>query len=188
MLIFLFCLFIKFISIISIISIFFYYHISILSKTEKMQIPILNLLLIIFIILLTYCIMYHFIYKYREIKFYDNDNNDNNDNNNNNNNNNIYQTSERFNNSIVNADDASQYLNNLAQLQSNINTYNSIYMPGVSTMLNDTKIQLANQNSSISNILTNRIILKYIDTIDKANAVAYREYMKYNKNETKNLY
>jgi len=128
--------------------------------------------------------MYHFIYKYREIKYDNNDNNYNNYNNDNNN----YQTPERFNNSIVNADDASQYLNNLAQLQSNINTYNSIYMPGVSTMLNDTKKQLVNQNSSISNILTNRIILKYIDTINKANAVGYREYMKYNKNETKNLY
>ena len=173
-----------------------------------MQTQITNLLLIIFLILFMYCIMYHFIYKIKKIK-YDNDDNYtdididtdidsdvntdtdvNTDVNTDTNTdidiiNNMITKSERF--ALISDDEAEQNLQNLKTLQTHLNTYNVTYLPQFNSTVNDAKNQIANQEIKISNLLTNKYIIQYIDSINKANAASYREFIKYKKNEKLNM-
>jgi hypothetical protein len=141
----------------------------------QMQTQILNLLLILFIILFIYYIMYHFIYKHKEIK-YDNDiDND------------IYyyynynnkKKPERFDGSLISISEANKNINDLTNLQIYLNTYNN--------MLADSQIKASKQQAPISNLLTNRYILSYLESVDTANATAYKEYLKYTNIDKQNI-
>jgi hypothetical protein len=139
-----------------------------------------------------YCIMYHFIYNFKEIK-YDNDDNytdidtdiDVNTNVDTDIINNIITKSERF--ALISDDEAEQNLQNLKTLQTHLNTYNVTYLPQINSTVNDAKKKIANQEIKISNLLTNKYIIQYIDSINKANAASYREFIKYKKNEKLNM-
>ena len=142
---------------------------------------ILNLLLIIFMILFIYFIMHNFIYKFKEIKF-DNDEQDleaefeKSFMQNNYNSSNKINKSEKF--DLVTEYEASQNLNDLNTLQIYLNKYNN--------MITDTKTQIQTKDANISDLLTTNYMIHYIDSNNKANAAAYRESIRYKKNEKYN--
>ena len=146
-----------------------------------MKSQIIHLLLTIFIILLIYCIMYYFIYKPTEIKF------DTADNYHYKNSNNYLhqkmQKSEIF--YDITLDEASKNVNDLQNLEKYLQIYNDNYLSKIN--LNNTKIEISNQEKSISTLLTQKYILQFLDIINKANAVAYKEYIKYKDNEKINI-
>ena len=111
--------------------------------------------------------MYHFIYKNNEIQF---------------DNYNYQKKAERFINSLLSVNEANQNINDLTKLQTYLNTYNNI----ISDMVSDTQTKASIKNQEISNLLTKKFIFQYNETINKANAAAYREYIKYNKNKKYN--
>lgn len=142
---------------------------------------ILNLLLIIFMILFIYFIMHNFIYKFKEIKF-DNDEQDLEAEFEKSFMQNYYNSSNKINKSekfdLVTEYEASQNLNDLNTLQIYLNKYNN--------MITDTKTQIQTKDANISDLLTTNYMIHYIDSNNKANAAAYRESIRYKKNEKYN--
>ena len=138
---------------------------------------IINLLLIMFIILFMYFIMQQFLYNNKTI-VYDNDDSDiHSDNNIHYYNYNKIKIPERF--SLISESEANKNINDLINLQTYLNTYNN--------MITDSQLKAAEKNTLISNLMTNKYILSYIDSINKANAVVYKEYVKYKKAENKKI-
>ena len=125
--------------------------------------------------------MHNFIYKFKEIKF-DNDEQDleaefeKSFMQNNYNSSNKINKSEKF--DLVTEYEASQNLNDLNTLQIYLNKYNN--------MITDTKTQIQTKDANISDLLTTNYMIHYIDSNNKANAAAYRESIRYKKNEKYN--
>ena len=46
-------------------------------------------------------------------------------------------------------------------------------------MLADSQIKASKQQAPITDLLTKRYIFNYLESVDAANAVAYKEYLKY---------
>lgn len=130
-----------------------------------------------FIILFMYFIMQQFLYNNKTI-VYDNDDSDiHSDNNIHYYNYNKIKIPERF--SLISESEANKNINDLINLQTYLNTYNN--------MITDSQLKAAEKNTLISNLMTNKYILSYIDSINKANAVVYKEYVKYKKAENKKI-
>ena len=49
-------------------------------------------------------------------------------------------------------------------------------------MITDSQTQIQTQEQTISDLLTTNYIINYIDSINKANAASYREFIRYKKN------
>jgi hypothetical protein len=133
--------------------------------------------------------MYYFIYKPKptEIKFDTDDNYyyDYDYKNNNSQLHNKMQKPEVF--YDITIDEATKNVNDLYKLQTYLQTYNDNYLSQINPIVNDTKIEISNQGKNISKLITERYILQFLDSINKANAVAYGEFFKYKKNEKINI-
>lgn len=121
--------------------------------------------------------MYYFIYKPTEIKFDTDDN--------------YYYDYKNSNNHLqhkmqkyeifydITPDEIEKNANDLQKLQEYLQTYNDNYLPQLESTIDDSQIQASIQHQSISRLLTNRYLIQYLDSINKANATAYREYALY---------
>lgn len=129
--------------------------------------------------------MYYFIYKPTEIKF---DTDDNYSNNYKNSNNNLHQKMQKYELFYnITPDEFEKNINDLQKLQINLQNYNDNYLPQLESTIDNSQIQASIQHKSISKLLTNRYLIEYLDAINKANATAYREYIKYKDNEKINI-
>jgi len=120
------------------------------------------ILLYIFVIVLLFCIMYLFIYNNKEIRF---DNNIK------------IKTFEKFNNNKYD-----MYLNNLNILNNNIKN-NGIEITALINKVNEIKNNKNKNNNIILDKLNNMFWNKYLENINKKNAVVFNEYLKYNEPE-----
>ena len=131
--------------------------------------------------------MYYFIYKPTEIKFdTDVDNNYYYDyKNSNSNNHHKLQQPEVF--YDITLEEATKNLKDLQNMQTYLQTYNDNYLQLLDPIINDAQDQISTQEQSISTLITNRYLIQYLDTINKANATAYREYALYKEREKINI-
>jgi hypothetical protein len=120
------------------------------------------ILLYIFVIVLLFCIMYLFIYNNKEIRF---DNNIK------------IKTFEKFNNNKYD-----MYLNNLNILNNNIKN-NGIEITELINKVNELKNNKNKNNNIILDKLNNMFWNKYLENINRKNAVVFNEYLKYNEPE-----
>jgi len=120
------------------------------------------ILLYIFVIVLLFCIMYLFIYNNKEIRF---DNNIK------------IKTFEKFYD-----DDNNVYLNNLNILNNSIKN-NGIEITALINKVNEIKNNKNKNNNIILDKLNNMFWNKYLENINKKNAVVFNEYLKYNEPE-----
>ena len=128
--------------------------------------------------------MHNFIYKFKEIKF-DNDEQDLEAEFDKSFMQNYYNSSNKINKSekfdLVTDDEANKNINDLNTLQ--------IYLKNYNNMIKNTDRQDINtKDKQISDLLTTNYMIHYIDSINKANAAAYRESIKYKKNAKYNKY
>jgi len=166
-----------------------------------MRTQIINLLLSIFTILVIFCIMYYFIYNTKIFKF-DNDDYDDADDNDNNSllkikkaerfvsDDDIYDGSYSQDASptkYISNDEVNTNLRKLYEIQSYADEYAKKYLPNINPMITDTQEQISQKNLKISNLLQDRFALKYYDIVNKGNASAYREYLKY-QNPNQNIF
>jgi len=120
------------------------------------------ILLYIFVIVLLFCIMYLFIYNNKEIRF---DNNIK------------IKTFEKFYD-----DDYTVYLNNLNILNNNIKN-NGIEITALINKVNELKNNKNKNNNIILDKLNNMFWNRYLENINRKNAVVFNEYLKYNEPE-----
>ena len=120
------------------------------------------ILLYIFVIVLLFCIMYLFIYNNKEIRF---DNNIK------------IKTFEKFYD-----DDNNVYLNNLNILNNSIKN-NGIEITALINKVNEIKNNKNKNNNIILDKLNNMFWNKYLENINRKNAVVFNEYLKYNEPE-----
>jgi hypothetical protein len=120
------------------------------------------ILLYIFVIVLLFCIMYLFIYNNKEIRF---DNNIK------------IKTFEKFNNNKYD-----MYLNNLNILNNNIKN-NGIEITELINKVNELKNNKNKNNNIILDKLNNMFWNRYLENINRKNAVVFNEYLKYNEPE-----
>ena len=120
------------------------------------------ILLYIFVIVLLFCIMYLFIYNNKEIRF---DNNIK------------IKTFEKFNNNKYD-----MYLNNLNILNNNIKN-NGIEITELINKVNELKKNKNKNNNIILDKLNNMFWNRYLENINRKNAVVFNEYLKYNEPE-----
>jgi len=118
------------------------------------------ILLYIFVIVLLFCIMYLFIYNNKEIRF---DNNIK------------IKTFEKFYD-----DNSTMYLNNLNILNNSIKN-NGIEITALINKVNEIKNNKNKNNNIILDKLNNMFWNKYLENINKKNAVVFNEYLKYNE-------
>ena len=120
------------------------------------------ILLYIFVIVLLFCIMYLFIYNNKEIRF---DNNIK------------IKTFEKFYD-----DNSTMYLNNLNILNNSIKN-NGIKITALINKVNEIKNNKNKNNNIILDKLNNMFWNKYLENINRKNAVVFNEYLKYNEPE-----
>ena len=120
------------------------------------------ILLYIFVIVLLFCIMYLFIYNNKEIRF---DNNIK------------IKTFEKFYD-----DNSAMYLNNSNILNNSIKN-NGIEITALINKVNEIKNNKNKNNNIILDKLNNMFWNKYLENINRKNAVVFNEYLKYNEPE-----
>jgi hypothetical protein len=133
-----------------------------------------NLLLLILVILLIYCIMYHLIYDTKRKGTENIDKSINNIN--------IKNTKSLKEKFEITEEELNKYYSNLLSLE---NSLNNINVPEDTKKLNEYKTEYKNK---ISNLLKTLYGIEYIDYVNKNNAMAYKEYVKYKTPETNLLY
>jgi hypothetical protein len=169
----------------------------------------ITLLLIIIVIFIIFCFMKVFIYKSQSLMFDSNSDNDNDNDNNNNDNNNINPETIKYNikyniislNKII--EDSKIYINEkfvnvtedeitanltiLNTLLNNLNTFETVELVNISSTIEEVGRQRIINKEKILNLLTNIYMLRYLEIINKTNAVSYKEYLKY-QNPKSNMF
>jgi len=162
----------------------------------------MTLLLIIIVIFIIFCFMKVFIYKSQSLMF-----DSNNDNNNDNRNinpetikynikyniislNKVIEDSKIYiNEKFVNIteDEITANLTNLNTLLNNLNTFETVDLVRIRSTIEEVGRQRIINKEKILNLLTNIYMLRYLEIINKTNAVSYKEYLKY-QNPKSNMF
>jgi hypothetical protein len=154
----------------------------------------LTLLLIIFIILLIFCFMQVYVYKSKNFVFDENDENDGNENSNSvdikknikynililielikNSKTNIR---EKFDNNNITITD-SEARRNLGDLEALSVKLDTVDLNSISDTINSLKNKRIENKDKILKLLTSIYILRYLEIVNKTNAVSYKEFLKY---------
>ena len=157
----------------------------------------LTLLLIIFIILLIFCFMQVYVYKSKDFAFDENDGNDENYSNENSNSidikNNIKYNilmlieliensktniREKFDNDNITITD-SEARRNLGDLEALSVKLDTVDLNSISDTINSLKNKRIENKDKILKVLTSIYILRYLEIVNKTNAVSYKEFLKY---------
>ena len=141
----------------------------------------LTLLLIILIILIIYCVMKYKLYSLQSINFDETPNTK--DTKINENiiilKNIIENSKTKLKEDFVDQSSFSNDLENLRQLSASINSLNSSNLQEIKSIIENTNNQrIANKNIFLK-LLSEVYTLKFIETINKGNAISYNEYNKY---------
>ena len=92
---------------------------------------------------------------------------------------------EKFDN--VTEDEIKANLNNLNTLLNNLSTFETVDLVEIRSTIEEISRQRIINKEKILNLLTNIYILRYIEIINKTNAVSYKEYLKY-QNPKSNMF
>ena len=84
-------------------------------------------------------------------------------------------------------DDLNTNLNNLNKLSDNLKTFSSTTLVDIQKIMNNVKTQRLIDKEILLKVLTDIYTLKYLESINKGNAVSYHEYIKYVSPKT-NIY
>lgn len=141
----------------------------------------LTLLLIILIILIIYCVMKYKLYSLQSINFDDTPNTK--DTKINENiiilKNIIENSKTKLKEDFVDQSGFSNDLENLRQLSASINGLNSSNLQEIKSIIENTNNQRITNKNIFLKLLSEVYTLKYIETINKGNAISYNEYNKY---------